>query len=483
MYILDLHGDSNVGESPPDGQANMNVFDIQQGVSIAICSRLSSSKSETIVSHKDSWGSRSDKYVFLSKMDLSGTEWARLCPYDPSFFLIPFNDANLDEYHSFPSLSELMPVHSCGIKTHRDSFMIGFNKSDLLTRFEDVASENDLDTLRQRYHVHDTPHWSFKEAQKKIAESDIASFVRPITYRPFDNRWIYYNPSIIEKGDSKYPTLRHMLHKNNALLASRIQAEGACNAVFVTTMLAEMKTAESTRSCTVFPLYLTDDDQETSQQVLGLANFNKSVLKQMLQNLGLTTSSDEDLPENISPEAILSYVYAILYSPGYRLRYTEFLKNEFPRLPFANNFRLFQALVDLGEKLIALHLFESPKLNDHILTWVGNRNYQVEQVSYSDVTVWFDKAKLSGLRGVPEEVWNFQIGGYKVCEKWLKARQAKGGKNSRPGCVLTEKDINHYQKIVVALSETIRIMAEIDEVIEGHGGWSGAFLSDRKDRI
>ena len=83
-----------------------------------------------------------------------------------------------------------------------------------------------------------------------------------------------------------------------------------------------------------------------------------------------------------------------------------------------------------------------------------------------------------GFRGVPEEVWNFHIGGYQVCEKWLKDRQAKGGKNPRPGRVLTDEDIDHYQKIVVALSETIRIMAEIDEVIEAHGGWPGAFQTN-----
>ena len=104
-----------------------------------------------------------------------------------------------------------------------------------------------------------------------------------------------------------------------------------------------------------------------------------------------------------------------------------------------------------------------------------------EKVSYSDETVWIDKAKTRGFKGVPEEVWNFHIGGYQVCEKWLKDRQAKGGKNPRPGRVLTDEDVEHYQKIVVALSETIRIMAEIDEVIEAHGGWPGAFQTEESE--
>jgi len=132
-------------------------------------------------------------------------------------------------------------------------------------------------------------------------------------------------------------------------------------------------------------------------------------------------------------------------------------------------------MIELGDELIKLHILESPLLNGHITTLVGSGDFQGEKVSYSDETVWIDKAKTRGFRGVPEEVWNFHIGGYQVCEKWLKDRQAKGGKNPRPGRVLTEKEINHYQKIVVAISETIRIMKEIDEVIEKHGGWPDAF--------
>jgi hypothetical protein len=117
------------------------------------------------------------------------------------------------------------------------------------------------------------------------------------------------------------------------------------------------------------------------------------------------------------------------------------------------------------------------QFNGYITTQVGSCNSQVEKVSYSDTTAWIDNAKTRGFRSVPEEVWNFHIGGYQVCEKWLKDRQAKGGKDPRPGRVLTAEDIDHYQKIVVAISATIRIMAEIDEVIDQHGGWPDAFAS------
>ena len=125
------------------------------------------------------------------------------------------------------------------------------------------------------------------------------------------------------------------------------------------------------------------------------------------------------------------------------------------------------------------HLLESPKLDNHITTYTGPRNPEVGRVGWLDGAVWLDAGKTNareghratkpgtiGFQGMPEEVWDFQIGGYQVCHKWLKDRK---------GRTLSDEDIAHYQKIVVALNETIRIMAEIDEVIEAHGGWPDAF--------
>ena len=129
--------------------------------------------------------------------------------------------------------------------------------------------------------------------------------------------------------------------------------------------------------------------------------------------------------------------------------------------------------------LLVLHVLESLKLDEFITTYRGPRNPEVGRVGWSDGTVWIDSGKTNareghrattpgtiGFQGVLEEVWDFQIGGYQVCHKWLKDRN---------GRTLSDEDIAHYQKIVVALSETIRIMAEIDEVIEAHGGWPDAF--------
>lgn len=464
MFILDLHGDSNIGEKVPTGKNNENVFDIKQGVAVSIGLSLAAHESESKVYHNDLWGSRNEKYADLATHPISRRSWTDLRPAEPKYFLIPFDDSNLDEYQAFPSLDELMTVNSCGVKTHRDGVVIDHDEKILVARITDVASECRLELLRERYSITDTPHWRLKDAQSKIKAHQVPNFIQRLTYRPFDFRWIYYNPAIIEKGDSKYPTLRHLLRPNIALLSARIQATGVFDAVFVSKFLVEMKTAESSRSCTVFPLYLTDDHD--SNQV-GFSdkgrqpNLNPKVLISWAAKLGVKTKGDFGLSASLTPESIFNYVYAVLHSPGYRTRYAEFLKIDFPRVPLTSSLELFRSLAKLGGELVALHLLESPKVNDFITTFTGTGDNSIpKKPTWKDNAVWINPTQR--FEGVPENVWNFHIGGYQVCEKWLKDRK---------GRTLSEDDITHYQRVVVALNETIRLMAEIDKVIYRHGGW------------
>jgi Type ISP C-terminal specificity domain len=162
----------------------------------------------------------------------------------------------------------------------------------------------------------------------------------------------------------------------------------------------------------------------------------------------------------------------VLHSPGYRSRYAEFLKIDFPRLLLTGNLNLFRKLARLGDDPVAVHLLKSPKLDRHLIRIVGAERPEVESVSYAKNTVWLDKEQTSGFQGVSDDVWNYHIGGYQVCEKWLKDRK---------GCKLLKDDIEYYHRVVVALAETIRIMKEIDQVIDKYGGWPGAFSSDSVD--
>ena len=471
LFVLDLHGDSNIGEAAPKGKCNENVFDIQQGVSISVAIIVAGREPRRKVQHGDLWGTRDEKYRELADGSKIRRDWKDLHPSSPSFFLFPFDGTNLKEYEAFPSLNNFMPVNSCGVKTHRDEILIDHDKKTLIERISDLASERNLEVLRGRYGITDTPHWKLKDAQAKIRLAEVPNFVRRVQYRPFDYRWIYYNPAIIEKGDSKYPTLRHMLESNLALLTARIQATGTFDAVLVSNTLVEMKTAESSRSCTIFPLFLTAND-DSAQSTLNChnirPNFDPEILRSVAQGLGLRQDVGTGLPEGFTSYDIFRYIYSILHSPGYRSRYAPFLKTEFPRIPFPSSATRLRDLARLGEELVSLHLLESRRLEKPITAYIGPANPAMEKLNYSDSTVWLDKKKTRGFAGVPEAVWNFHIGGYQVCQKWLKDRK---------GRTLSAYDISHYQKIVVALNETIRLMKEIDEVIEKHGGWPGAFVT------
>jgi predicted helicase len=205
-------------------------------------------------------------------------------------------------------------------------------------------------------------------------------------------------------------------------------------------------------------------------------NFAGSFLKALAAALVIPLTATNGMPKGLDAEAIFDYAYAVLYCPGYRSRYAEFLKVDFPRLPLPGSVQLFRKLAAVGRELVAVQLMESPKLSRAITNYSGPKNPEVGRASWSDGTIWLNAAASSkgrpassgsiGFHGVPEAAWNFHIGGYQVCEKWLKDRK---------GRTLSDEDILHYQKIVVALSETIRLMAEIDQLIEQHGGWPGAF--------
>jgi predicted helicase len=232
----------------------------------------------------------------------------------------------------------------------------------------------------------------------------------------------------------------------------------------------------------VFPLYLYGDGhREKSGQGGGgtmlmalfepaaayggrRANLNPKFIADVTQRLGLkwVPLDQGDLKKTVGPEDIFHYAYAVFHSPAYRTRYVEFLKIDFPRLPLTSDLELFRALAGKGAELVALHLMESPRLNDFITEFPIKGDNEVEKAQYTDTDqrVWINAKQYFG--GVSEAVWNFHVGGYQVCEKWLKDRKTRK---------LTYDDLQHYQKIVVALHETIRLMDEIDSVIENRGGW------------
>jgi predicted helicase len=259
---------------------------------------------------------------------------------------------------------------------------------------------------------------------------------------------------------------------NLALLTARSNKSSGTDHFFCSKWLSEAKTAEYSTQSAAFPLYFLNDaitGQSRSNNSTKRPNFSSVFMKDLSTSLQLPQNAQYSLPEGLTPEDVFNYAYAIFYSPNYRSRYAEFLKSDFPRLPLTGSLGLFNALALLGGKLVALHLMELPKLEQSSTKFISDGNSEVEKISWSNNTVWINKTHTTGFKGVPETVWNFHIGGYQVCDKWLKDR--KGRK-------LSQADLAHYQKIVFALTETIRLMQEIDDVIENHGGWPSAFQTD-----
>jgi predicted helicase len=268
--------------------------------------------------------------------------------------------------------------------------------------------------------------------------------------------------------------MRHMLvPKNLGLVTARSNRSQEMDHFLCSRLPTETKCGESTIQSYLLPLYLMSGDSSESGTLQFESARRVNLSEVWFSALATATATPTS---GLSPEVSFGFIYAVLHSPIYRTRYAEFLKTDFPRVPLPGGLDVFRALARLGGELVALHLLEAPKLDHFITTYTGPKNPEVTRVGWSANTVWLDATTTKkgqpitlgtiGFRGVHEGVWNFHIGGYQVCEKWLKDRK---------GRTLSDEDIAHYQKIVVALSETIRLMKEIDEVIEVHGGWPGAF--------
>ena len=308
--------------------------------------------------------------------------------------------------------------------------------------------------------------WRVRDARRQLmAVKNGEAFYTEILYRPFNTRHIFFHPAVVWRP--RMDVMRQMQKPNVALITTRQTRDPF--GVLATRLIAGHKSVAAYDINSVFPLYTYRPTQERKDLISSSerdSNFASQFLKKLCTALGVKQDTKDGLPTGLTAQDVFNYAYAIFHSPLYRDRYAEFLKIDFPRLPLTGNIELFRVLAKLGGELVALHLLESPNLDKPRTEFIGGRNHEVEKVTYSENTVWIDKAQITGFRGVPEEVWNFHVGGYQVCEKWLKDRK---------GRTLSKDDIAHYHKIVIALSETIRLMSEIDKVIDKHGGWPGAF--------
>lgn len=481
IFISNLHGDSRKLALPPDGQADENVFDIQQGVAIGIFTRTPGEVGSRCFSYQSIWGSRAERYAQLHSSYSIRSGFEETKPTKPHWLFIPLSIDRQAEFAAYWHLYDVFGTgdrqsdnHKCygaGFVTQQDTFAIAHSVEELadnITDFlEPLASKEEL---WSRYKFCSTDQWNYDRAREELKNVDVEGKVACCLYRPFDWRFTLFDRNVCTIVRSRITSQFDGSPKCFGLLTTRRATRLPYNNVFVTVYPSEYKVASHDRNTIVFPLWIHCDRVEDGGMFNDdrRANFNPKFLSALsAQRVQVSDANWPEAAEHVATsESVFFYVYGILSSPAYRNRYGEFLMVDFAHVPIPKSPELFQSISELGERLVGFHLLHSEDLATNAPRFVGNVGATIEQITYSESIVWINKKAGYGFHGVPEEVWDFHIGGYPVCQKWLKDRR---------GRALSREDIAHYQKIVVALVETIRLMQEIDEVIEKHGGWPGAF--------
>jgi hypothetical protein len=258
--------------------------------------------------------------------------------------------------------------------------------------------------------------------------------------------------------------------KNLGLVATRQVTRPQFEHVFVAQNMIEIKACSHDRNTQIFPLFIVDNEGELKFSSGAVPNLSPEAIAILRSSIGITkTKLPKTEAEADFARRIFEYVYAILHARSYRSRYFGFLRSDFPRIPLKPSKALFSELSSVGAKLIGLHLLESPILKKPTSRYFGEPEPNTEKPTYDEQTktIWVNRSDACGFRAVEGEVWSFRIGGYQVCEKWLKDRK---------GSTLSSIDVEHYERILFAIEQTLLGMTEIDGIIEKHGGWPSAFV-------
>lgn len=495
--MVNLHGNANRGLVAGDE----NVFDIRQGVAINFFCQSAAAEQPVslgnVIGHRE--GSETSKYETLLKSQIYDLA-------DQSITIRDFDQGLLGSslidhgYQEWLQLTDIFPAFENGFKSHRDHFAWAFDKNEMSDRLQDMASDSLSDEqFLEKYDLADTPEWNASDARKRLKRI-INQQPMQVCVFPFDFQWSFVDQAVMNRPRSD---LLQAAFDVPALMTSR-QTKDAWDAKAVGAPINHKALAKYDTNY-LFPLWLKPSDGERHRrpnidrasaeglgQVLNLT-YNDGIPRGQQGSLGkdfiqpkaeqidlLDTPWDGcgDLTKSFGPRDLFDYIYVVMHAPSYRSRYAEFLKSDFPRIPTPGSRALFADLVPLGRELVALHLLkpdEAPAVKAPEIRFAGTGEARVAKgyPEYTNGKVMINASRW--FEDVPKTTWEFHVGGYQPCEKWLKDRAAKGGKKQSDGRVLTDDDILHYSRMVVALTETRRIMAEIDQVIEKHGGWPGAF--------
>lgn len=438
LFELHLHG--GVNEIAEDSRNDQNVFDIAQAVGIHVYVRRAQKanvEASRVVRFAELWGPRPEKYSFLTAHSAPNTDWRQVEPDHENCAFVPQDGMGS---HESLRLDDVFVRFGAGIKTNRDSVAIAFRKEDLLE--------------------------AVREFDSKLVRRNADEYVQPILYRPFDERVIFYHEDVV--ASRSLPTMQHVLAGPNlGLIASSTWTSSDRFSVNVSRLMVEMKTGTHDRGTTYFPLYRYESILGGRAQKVSNLQPGFRTRWESLTGTRLVAEGRGDLAQTTGPEDVLYWIYGLSHSLEYRRRHRAALAQGFPIVLFPRTAPLLTELAAIGKRLAAIHLFEESSANAPS-SFVGSRNPEVEKITHANGTVWIDKKRTCGFAGVADEVWSLHIGGYPVCEKWLKDRKGRH---------LSKAEIDHYLQLIGVLDETLHLMKQADLTIEKHGGWPGAFVT------
>lgn len=459
IYIVDLHGNSLKKETSPDGDKDVNVFDIQQGVAIAIFVKISEEKSCKIY-HHDLFGSRENKYNWLNENEFKISDYQLLNPKTPWYFFIKRNTAGIEYYLDWMKVNEIFPINVTGIVTARDNLAIDFNLNDLalkINQFRDINIPDEL--IREIYGLPDNYQWKLNE--QRILFRKVLNWKEQITkilYRPFDIRFICYQENIVFR--TRRDIMQNMKYPNLGFCFIR-QYSGNSNYshAFITDKMIDNRTFFSSKGIIQeAPLYIYQSQQRGKNSNIMMNLLFEDASDYFAKRPNIDNKTFEILETAYktkpTPEQILYYCYAILYSNIYREKYAEYLKIDFPRIPFTSDFNTFVSLSKNGEKLTQLHLLTHKSLENPIVKFRGKGDFIIEKTEFKELSQLLYINENNYFDGITIEMWEYQIGGYQIAKKWLDWRKGR------------EVETKTYCRILTAIAETIKLQSEIDIAFE-----------------
>jgi hypothetical protein len=439
IYTIDLHGNSRKNETAPDGSSDQNVFDIMQGVSINIFIKTGKNKQNELakVFQFDLFGKRDYKYDFLNENSMQSIDFIELSNESPMYYFVKKNYHLKKQYDKGLGIFDLFYTTSSGVKTSNDENLVSFTKHELINKISNFFN----------------------------LETDL-SLIHKYSYKPFIDKYIYYDDDLI--GRSRKNFMVNFIKKDNytiCLMRNLVNTE-IFNTVFISKNIIDINYyGFQTYSLPLYLYHETNGQQTIDQNNERTPNLKGEIVQEIVKKLCLTfTLEKETTNGTFAPIDILDYIYAVLHSPNYREKYKEFLKIDFPRVPYPKDKETFWKLVKLGSEIRQLHLLESPTTENYLTSYPnGGDNKVTRKLTKTDIgyeptdetkgKVWINDNQY--FENVPLIAWEFFIGGYQPAQKWLKDRKDRE---------LSYEDILHYQKIIVALSETDRIMKELDKI-------------------